>query len=51
MIIWGITALGHDGAITVLRDGEIVFAAHSERYSRIKNDPYLNNEIVEEALT
>jgi carbamoyltransferase len=27
--------------VSVLRDGEIVFAAHSERYSRRKNDPQL----------
>ena len=50
MIIWGITALGHDASITVLNKGQILFAAHSERYSRIKNDENLNNEIVEEAL-
>jgi carbamoyltransferase len=51
MIIWGITALGHDGAISVVKDEDILFAGHSERYSRVKNDPYLNNEIVEEALS
>lgn len=51
MIIWGVTALGHDGSISVIKDNEIVFAAHSERYSRIKNDAYLNQEIVDEALS
>jgi len=50
MIIWGITALGHDASITVLKQGRIVFAAHSERYSRIKNDEYLNNDIIGEAI-
>ena len=51
MIIWGVTALGHDGSISVIRDDQILFAAHSERYSRVKNDPDLNQEIVDEALT
>jgi carbamoyltransferase len=51
MIIWGVTALGHDGAISVVKDNEIVFAGHSERYTRIKNDPFLCQEIVDEALS
>ena len=51
MIIWGVTALGHDGSVTVIKDGEIMFAAHSERYSRVKNDADLNQEIIDEALT
>ena len=37
-IEWGISAGTHDASITVMRDTEIVFASHSERYSRIKND-------------
>lgn len=51
MIIFGISAGFHDAAITVLDDGNIVFAAHSERYSKQKNDPFLNREMIEEALT
>jgi carbamoyltransferase len=40
--ILGISAGFHDAAATVIRsDGEIVFAGHSERYSKIKNDPNL----------
>ena len=50
MIIWGVTALGHDGAISVIKDNKIVFAGHTERYTRIKNDPDLCQEIVDEAL-
>ena len=46
MIIWGVTALGHDGSITVVEDEQILFAAHSERYSRVKNDPDLNQDII-----
>jgi carbamoyltransferase len=50
MIILGISAGFHDAAVTVLQDGNIVFAAHSERYSKIKNDPFLNQEIINAAL-
>ena len=50
MIIWGVTALGHDGAISVIKNNKIVFAGHTERYTRIKNDPHLCQEIVNEAL-
>jgi carbamoyltransferase len=40
--ILGISAGFHDAAATVIRsDGEIVFAGHSERYSKIKNDANL----------
>jgi carbamoyltransferase len=50
MNVWGISAGGHDAAISVLRDGEIVFAAHSERYSRRKNDPQLCWPLIREAF-
>ena len=51
MKILGINCLNHDAAISVIEDGEILFAAHSERYSRKKNDMLLNNEIFDEALS
>lgn len=50
MVVWGITALSHDAAITVIKDNEILFGAHAERYSRVKNDFYLNKEIIKEAM-
>ena len=50
MITWGISAGGHDAAVSVLRDGEIIFAAHSERYSRRKNDPQLCWPLIREAF-
>jgi len=46
----GVSGLAHDGALAVMRDSEIVFAAHAERYSRTKNDPFLNHALVEDAL-
>lgn len=48
--IWGVSALNHDAAITVMSGNDILFAAHSERYSRIKNDPNLNHGIIDAAL-
>ena len=51
MRILGINCLNHDAAMAVVDGREIVWAAHSERYSKIKNDHYLNREIVAEAMT
>ena len=30
-VIWGVSALEHDAALSVIKDDQIVFAAHSER--------------------
>ena len=47
----GINAGYHDAGITVLdKHGNILFAGHSERYSRIKNDSNLNLGIVQDAM-
>ena len=51
MRILGINCLNHDAALSVIEDGKILFAAHAERYSRLKNDMHLNDAIVEEALS
>jgi carbamoyltransferase len=48
--IWGISALSHDAALAVVDDDTILFAAHSERFSRTKNDPFLNPDILAAAL-
>lgn len=50
MNVWGISALSHDAALSVLVDGKIKFAAHAERYSRVKNDKYLHEALYEDAL-
>jgi carbamoyltransferase len=47
----GINCLNHDAAMAIVEDGEILWAAHSERYSKIKNDHCLNWDIVNEAKT
>jgi carbamoyltransferase len=47
--ILGISAGFHDAAVSVIReDGEIVFAGHSERYSKIKNDPNIHPDLLKE---
>ena len=48
--IWGVTSGAHDASIAVVKNGEILFAAHAERSSRQKNDPVLNSTVVEQAL-
>jgi len=47
----GINCLNHDAAMAVVDDKEILWAAHSERYSKVKNDQYLNQQIVDEAMS
>ena len=51
MKILGINCLNHDAAVSVIEDKKILFAAHSERYSRNKNDMFLNDDIIQEALS
>ena len=49
MNILGISAGFHDAAATVIdRHGDILFAGHSERYSRIKNDANINSGLIHE---
>ncbi len=54
MRILGINCMNHDAAMAVVDidgGGDILWAAHSERYSKVKNDHYLNWQIVNEAMT
>lgn len=50
MIILGINETSHDASVSLIRDGDILFAAHAERYSKNKNDWYNNSEIILDAL-
>lgn len=45
MIILGINETSHDASISLIKDGEILFAGHAERYSKEKNDWYNNKQI------
>lgn len=49
-IIWGASGLAHDASVSVIKNGEIVFASSSERYSRIKNDKNFNEELIKDCL-
>jgi carbamoyltransferase len=47
--ILGVSAGFHDAAVSVINDrGDILFAAHSERYSQTKNDPYIHPDLLQE---
>ena len=47
MSILGISCGFHDAALSILsKEGEILFASSSERYSRIKNDPQICRSLV-----
>ena len=55
MKVLGINCMNHDAAMAVVDYssgvGEVLWAAHAERYSKVKNDHYLNKKIVDEAMT
>ena len=47
--ILGVSAGFHDAAVSVIdRSGRIVFASHSERYSRLKNDTGISPDLLAE---
>jgi carbamoyltransferase len=50
MIILGINETSHDASISLLKNGEILFAGHAERYSKEKNDWYNNDSIYRDML-
>jgi carbamoyltransferase len=50
MIVLGINETSHDASVSLVKDGKILFAGHSERYSKNKNDWYINNDLVNNAL-
>ncbi len=45
----GISSGTHDAAAAVVHKGEILFAGHAERYSGIKSDPELNDDLLIDA--
>ena len=50
MIILGINETSHDASVSLIKDGEILFAGHAERYSKQKNDWYNNKDIYKDML-
>jgi carbamoyltransferase len=47
-MILGITSQNHDASMALIDGDRIVWAAHSERYSRVKNDTMLDADMVKE---
>jgi len=51
MSFLGISAGFHDAAVSVVdNNGDILFAGHSERYTRVKNDPELCPFVLDETV-
>jgi carbamoyltransferase len=51
MTILGISAGFHDAAVTLInQEGEILFAGHSERYSKIKHDLNLHPDLIKDMM-
>ena len=50
-IVIGISCFYHDSAVAVVDNGRIVFAAHEERYTRIKGDSSFPHLALSAALT
>ena len=38
MLIMGLSFGYHDSSVSLIRNGEVIFAAQEERFSRIKHD-------------
>jgi carbamoyltransferase len=51
MKILGINETAHDASVTLINDGEILFAGHAERYSKIKNDWFTNQDLLSDAFS
>ena len=50
MIILGLNETSHDASVSLIKDGKILFAGHAERYSKQKNDWYVNDSLIKDAL-
>jgi len=50
MKVLGLSCGYHDAAVSYINDSEILFASHSERFSKHKHDAYIGNGILSQAL-
>jgi carbamoyltransferase len=50
MIILGINETSHDASVSLIKNGKILFAGHAERYSKQKNDWYINDSLIKDVL-
>jgi carbamoyltransferase len=51
MKILGVNETSHDASLSLIEDGRVIFAGHAERYSKIKNDWYVNDSLVNDVLS
>ena len=51
MIILGVNETSHDASVSLIQNGEILFAGHAERYSKEKNDWHINDSLINDALS
>ena len=51
MNILGVSAGFHDAGVSLICDGEILFAGHAERYSKHKHDSEINRELLSDCFT
>ncbi len=47
----GVVSQGHDASVALIRNGEIKFAGHAERYSKKKNDGDINAGLLEDCFS
>ncbi|MBX7226477.1 MAG: carbamoyltransferase [Chitinophagales bacterium] len=50
MKILGISAYYHDAAVAIIKDGEIIYAAQEERFTRVKNDATFPTHAITDGL-
>ena len=50
-MILGVNETSHDASVSLIENGKIIFAGHAERYSKQKNDWYINDSLVNDALS
>jgi len=50
MIILGVNETSHDASISLIQDNKILYAGHAERYSKQKNDWFINESLIADAL-
>jgi carbamoyltransferase len=48
--ILGINETSHDASVSLIENGKILFAGHAERYSKQKNDWYINDSLIKDVL-
>jgi carbamoyltransferase len=49
-VIAGVSEGFHDASFCIISNGKILYAGHAERYSKLKNDPVLNKNIIDDAI-